>query len=75
MYDQFGDLLLFWRDDEGVRDLGDRGKVEEAARRLWVAGGGAWVDEMAVIRMGEGDEKGKGKGVEMGVEVMYAVLG
>ncbi|OIW28251.1 hypothetical protein CONLIGDRAFT_370492 [Coniochaeta ligniaria NRRL 30616] len=53
VYDQFGDLFLFWQDDPGVRDLRDRAKVEEAARRLWAAGGDRWVDEMPVIRLRE----------------------
>jgi hypothetical protein len=51
VYDQFGDLLLFWPDDEQVRDLSDGGKVEEAARRLLMVGGDEWLDEMPVIRM------------------------
>jgi len=75
VYDQFGDLLLFWRDDDGVRDLSDKGKVAEAARRLWVVGGEAWVDEMPVITMGEEEEEeqeqGKGYREGMEIEVTY----
>jgi hypothetical protein len=56
VYDQFGDLFLFWPDDEQIRDLTEKPKVEEAARRLWAAGGGRWVDEMPVIRMREEDD-------------------
>lgn len=53
VYDQFGQLFLFWPDDEGVRDLREGGAVAEAGRRLWAAGGGRWADEMRVVRMGE----------------------
>lgn len=42
VYDQFGDLFLYWRDDIAVKDLRDRKKAEEAARRLWLAGGDRW---------------------------------
>ncbi|KAJ9161777.1 hypothetical protein NKR19_g1966 [Coniochaeta hoffmannii] len=71
VYDQFGDLLLFWRDDDGVRDLSHKGKVAEAARRLWVVGGEAWVDEMPVITMGEEEEEEQeqGKGYREGMEI------
>lgn len=68
VYDQFGRLFLFWRDDEGIRDLRDEEKVAEAARRLWVAGGGRWVEETDVVRVREEEEEEENEGV--GVEMM-----
>lgn len=47
VYDQFGDLFLFWRDDPAVRDLRDPCQVQEAARRLWDAGSAPWLREMS----------------------------
>ncbi|KAB5545905.1 hypothetical protein GE09DRAFT_1224853 [Coniochaeta sp. 2T2.1] len=59
VWDQFGDLFLWWEKDEEIYDLTDGKKVEEAARRLWEAGGARWADEMPLvpIRMQEEGEK------------------
>lgn len=53
VYDQFGDIFLFWRDDPFVRDLKDPDKVEEAARRLWQAGSTPWLSQMLDTGNGE----------------------
>ena len=42
VYNQFGDLFLFWRDDPDVQDLRDPAKLREAAWRLRKAGGLLW---------------------------------
>ncbi|KAK1755469.1 hypothetical protein QBC47DRAFT_322211 [Echria macrotheca] len=49
VYDQFGKIYLFWRDDPQVFDLSDPAKVEEAAWRIWKAGGEPW--EADVLRI------------------------
>lgn len=59
VYDQFGDLFLFWQHDPEIQDLRDPVKVAEAARRLWAAGGDRWVDEMPIIRLQEKDAQQK----------------
>jgi hypothetical protein len=64
IYDQFGDLFLFWRDDPTVRDLRDPGQVEEAARRLWVTGGDRWLEEMPKIML-EREEERRAEDAEM----------
>lgn len=46
VYDQFGDIFLLWRDDPAVHDLTCAEKVQEAAWRLWEAGGGPWLADM-----------------------------
>ncbi|KAK5657837.1 hypothetical protein OQA88_2910 [Cercophora sp. LCS_1] len=46
IYDQFGRIFLFWRDDPTVQDLRDPAKVQEAAWRIWEAGGEPWVEEV-----------------------------
>lgn len=44
VYDQFGRIFLYWRDDDpSVSDLRDPVKVEEARGRVWEAGGGGLV--------------------------------
>jgi rubredoxin len=57
IYDQFGDLFLFWQHDPDIQDLKNPAKVEEAARRLWAAGGHRWVDEMPINRLQESGAK------------------
>jgi hypothetical protein len=57
IYDQFGDLFLFWRDDPTIHDLNDPTTAEEAARRLWVAGGDRWLEEMPRIMLEEEEKK------------------
>ncbi|KAK3306689.1 uncharacterized protein B0T15DRAFT_510041 [Chaetomium strumarium] len=42
VYDQFGDIYLYWRDDPAVADLRDPAMVQEARRRVWEAGGAWW---------------------------------
>lgn len=59
VYDQFGDLFLFWQHDAAIRDLRDPAAAAEAARRLWLAGGERWVDEMPVIRLQDKEEVGE----------------
>lgn len=49
VYDQFGDLFLFWREDPAIHDLKDPVKAEEAARRLWQAGSSPWLGEIPKI--------------------------
>ncbi|KAK4125760.1 hypothetical protein N657DRAFT_678814 [Parathielavia appendiculata] len=44
VYDQFGALYLFWRDDPAVSDLRVPSMLEEARWRVWRAGGGEWED-------------------------------
>ncbi|KAL2267180.1 hypothetical protein VTJ83DRAFT_4457 [Remersonia thermophila] len=39
IYDQNGELYLFWRDDPAVSDLSVRSMWEEARWRVWKAGG------------------------------------
>jgi hypothetical protein len=65
VYDQFGELFLYWPDDAAVKDLGDRRRAEEAARRLWLAGGDRWTlfstfsTNLPRIHLYERREKGK----------------
>ena len=47
VYDQFGQIYLYWRSDESVYDLRDPEKVQEAARRFLLAGGDPWMDAEA----------------------------
>jgi hypothetical protein len=47
VYDQFGDIYLYWRNDPAVADLRDPAMVHEARRRVWEAGG-AWWDVVGV---------------------------
>ncbi|SPQ20290.1 1da10cfe-a0b5-4dc0-826a-ae6fc5340e03 [Thermothielavioides terrestris] len=42
VYDQFGHIYLFWRDDPAVADLRDPRMAREARRRVWSAGGACW---------------------------------
>ncbi|KAK4150790.1 hypothetical protein C8A00DRAFT_45903 [Chaetomidium leptoderma] len=42
VYDQFGELYLFWRDDPAVSDLSVPSMAAEARWRVWRAGGGEW---------------------------------
>lgn len=65
VYDQFGDLFLCWRDDEKVRDLREMRMVEEAARRLWIAGGERWANIMPRICLEDDGVDYNGKGKEM----------
>ncbi|KAK3389195.1 hypothetical protein B0H63DRAFT_95604 [Podospora didyma] len=46
VYDQFGRIFLFWRDDPAVFDLTDPAKVQEAAWRVWEAGSEPWLLEV-----------------------------
>ncbi|KAH8895825.1 hypothetical protein GQ53DRAFT_33420 [Thozetella sp. PMI_491] len=45
VYDQFGQIYLYWREDESVYDLRDPEKVQEAARRFMLAGGDTWMED------------------------------
>jgi len=59
VYDQFGRLFLFWRDDPDVFDMKDPAKVQEAAWRIWEAGGEPWLgDVMRVESEREKSRKG-----------------
>lgn len=42
VYDQLGELYLFWRDDPAVADLGVPRMAEEARWRVRRAGGDGW---------------------------------
>jgi hypothetical protein len=42
VYDQFGAIYLFWRDDPAVADLSVPRMAEEARWRVWRAGGDGW---------------------------------
>lgn len=46
VYDQFGRIFLFWRDDAAVHDLRDAAKVQEAAWRIWEAGAEPWLGDV-----------------------------
>jgi hypothetical protein len=46
VYDQFGRVFLFWRDDPAIYDLTAPAKVQEAAWRIWEAGAEPWLPEM-----------------------------
>lgn len=43
IYDQFGRIFLYWRDDPAVYDLKDPVKLQEAAYRVWEAGSEPWL--------------------------------
>ncbi|KAK3318804.1 hypothetical protein B0H66DRAFT_249969 [Apodospora peruviana] len=43
VYDQFGRIFLYWRNDPNVHDLRDPAKVQEAAWRIWEAGSVPWL--------------------------------
>ncbi|KAK0721662.1 hypothetical protein B0T26DRAFT_190330 [Lasiosphaeria miniovina] len=43
VYDQFGNIFLYWRDDPAVYDLSHPSKVQEAAWRVWEAGSAPWL--------------------------------
>jgi len=64
VYDQFGRIFLFWRDDPAVYDLVDPSKVQEAAWRVWEAGAEPWLaDVLAAERAAEEKERRlRGKG-------------
>ncbi|KAL2192425.1 hypothetical protein P885DRAFT_64912 [Corynascus similis CBS 632.67] len=56
VYDQFGELYLFWRDDPAVSDLSVPHMADEARRRVRVAGGegadeGSWWGDANVVQM------------------------
>lgn len=64
VYDQFGRIFLYWRDDEAVYDLMDRGKLQEAAWRIWEAGSEPWLPvvvevEKRVLKEAESLKVGK----------------
>ncbi|KAK4145967.1 uncharacterized protein C8A04DRAFT_26128 [Dichotomopilus funicola] len=42
VYDQFGELYLFWRDDPAISDLRLPQMAAEARWRVWTAGGDEW---------------------------------
>ena len=46
VYDQFGRIFLYWRDDPAVYDLADPAKVQEAAWRVWEAGAEPWLADV-----------------------------
>lgn len=73
VYDQFGDLFLFWRDDPAIHDLRDPDMVQEAAWRLWEAGSAPWLPEMA-----KSDKEGAGhldklKGLRLDMQFYYCI--
>lgn len=43
IYDQFGRIFLYFRNDPAVDDLTDPAKVQEAAWRVWEAGAEPWL--------------------------------
>lgn len=43
IYDQFGRIFLYFRNDPAVDDLTDAAKVQEAAWRVWEAGAEPWL--------------------------------
>jgi hypothetical protein len=49
VYDQFGRIFLFWRDDAAVHDLRDAAKVQEAAWRIWEAGAEPWLEDVLAL--------------------------
>ncbi|KAK0636993.1 hypothetical protein B0T17DRAFT_96260 [Bombardia bombarda] len=49
IYDQFGRIFLFWRDDPSVYDLTDAAKVQEAAWRVWEAGSEPWLPQVLEV--------------------------
>ncbi|KAG7287474.1 hypothetical protein NEMBOFW57_006985 [Staphylotrichum longicolle] len=59
VYDQFGALYLFWRDDPAVSDLRVPGMAEEARWRVRMAGGGLWEGLMT----GEGGRVERARGM------------
>ncbi|KAK3353408.1 hypothetical protein B0T25DRAFT_210032 [Lasiosphaeria hispida] len=61
VYDQFGRIFLYWRDDPAVYDLTDPAKVQEAAWRVWEAGAEPWLADVveAERRVLEEEEKKK----------------
>ncbi|KAK4044156.1 hypothetical protein C8A01DRAFT_31758 [Parachaetomium inaequale] len=67
VYDQFGELYLFWRDDPAVSDLRVPRMADEARWRVWRAGGDGW----GVVLGGAGDlfERGGFDGEEGDMEV------
>ncbi|KAK0643372.1 hypothetical protein B0T16DRAFT_459529 [Cercophora newfieldiana] len=60
IYDQFGRIFLFWRDDPAVYDLADAAKVQEAAWRVWEAGAEPWLGD--VLAEEEKQRRLRGKG-------------
>jgi len=46
VYDQFGRIFLYWREDPDVYDLRDPIKVQEAAWRVWEAGSEPWLADV-----------------------------
>ncbi|KAK3687562.1 hypothetical protein B0T22DRAFT_131993 [Podospora appendiculata] len=49
VYDQFGSIFLYWRDDPAVHDLTDPVKVREAAWRVWTAGSEPWLPDVVEV--------------------------
>lgn len=72
VYDQFGDLFLFWRDDLAVHDLRDPNKVQEAAWRLWEAGSAPWLPEVAKADKGGAEHLDKLKGSRLALLFLYS---
>ncbi|KAK4463942.1 hypothetical protein QBC42DRAFT_264666 [Cladorrhinum samala] len=46
VYDQFGRIFLYWREDPAVFDLSSADKIREAAWRVWEAGAQRWVEDI-----------------------------
>ena len=66
VYDQFGRIFLYWRDDPAVYDLMDRGKLQEAAWRVWEAGSEPWLPVVVEVEKRVKEETRGLKGGKMG---------
>jgi hypothetical protein len=61
VYDQFGKIFLYWRDDPAVYDLNAPEKVAEAAWRIWQAGGSPWLPDVVAAEAKAASAARKGK--------------
>ncbi|KAL2133067.1 hypothetical protein VTI74DRAFT_2971 [Chaetomium olivicolor] len=67
VYDQFGDIYLFWRDDPAVANLRDPEQAREARWRVWRAGGGVWERLGLDLEVGDFEAEGEPRdGVVLG---------
>lgn len=80
VYDQFGRIFLYWREDPAVFDLSSADKIREAAWRVWEAGAERWVEDIeevkrrsmsaepeeVVMKSGQGERADKGKSMILG---------
>jgi hypothetical protein len=74
IYDQFGRIFLFWRDDPAVYDLVDPAKVQEAAWRVWEAGAEPWLADVLAAERAEEERQGRLKGKGWGRLSQSSVL-